>query len=308
MIDASHFDLNTAYASVDRHQLQDFEPYIYRTRDLGKTWQRITKGLPGGVYVHVVKEDPKRRGLLFAGTERGAYVSFDDGDSWLPLQLNLPTTSVRDFEVYENDLIVATHGRGFWVIDDIAPLRQLDAAQLASDAVLFQPSDAIYYNQGGDDGTPLQKDEPQAENPPNGAAIDYYLKSAASGTVTLEILDAGGRVVHTFSSGAPAEAEGAGGPARRRPGIPNTTALWRPAPVPFATSAGMHRVVWIPVKEMPGGGAGGGGFGRRRIPLLGAFTARLTVDGKTYTQPVTVKPDPRGVPGVEDEDDGNDDS
>ncbi len=309
MIDASHFDFSTAYASVDRHQLQDFEPYIYRTRDLGKTWQRITKGLPAGVYVHTVKEDPMRRGLLFAGTERGAFVSFDDGDSWLPLQLNLPVTSVRDFEVYQNDLIVGTHGRGFWVIDDITPLRQADASQLASDVVLFKPTDAIYYNQGGDNGTPLQKDEPQADNPPNGAAIDYFLKAAPSGSVTLEILDGSGQVVHTFSSGAPVEAAGGASPARRRPGLPNTTALWRPAPEPFATSPGMHRIVWVPVKDMPRGGpgGGGGGFGRRRIPLLGAFTARLTVNGKTYTQPFTVKPDPRGLPGVEDEDDGNDD-
>jgi len=307
-IEASHFDFNAAYASVDRHQLQDFEPYIYRTRDLGKTWQRITKGLPAGVYVHAVKEDPMRRGLLFAGTERGAFVSFDDGESWLPLQLNLPPTSVRDFEVYQNDLIVATHGRGFWVIDDITPLRAVEASQLASDAVLFKPSDAIYYNQGGDNGTPLQKDEPQAENPPNGASIDYFLKDAASGPVTLEILDASGQVVHTFSSVASVEASAGEAGGRRRPGLPNTTALWRPAPVRLATSAGMHRVAWLPVKDMPRGGAGGGGFGRRRIPLLGSFTARLTVNGKTYTQPFTVKPDPRGLPGVEEEDDGHDDS
>jgi len=306
-IEASHFDFNSAYASVDRHQLQDFEPYIYRTRDLGKTWQRITKGLPAGVYVHTVKEDPMRRGLLFAGTERGAFVSFDDGESWLPLKLNLPPTSVRDFEVYQNDLIVATHGRGFWVIDDITPLRAVEASLLASDAVLFKPSDAIYYNQGGDNGTPLQKDEPQAENPPNGASIDYFLKDTASGPVTLEIVDASGQVVHTFSSVASVDASTGEPGGRRRPGLPNTTALWRPAPVRLASSAGMHRVAWLPVKDVPRGGPGGGGFSRRRIPLLGGFTARLTVNGKTYTQPFTVKPDPRGLPGVEDEDDGHDD-
>ncbi|OYV66463.1 MAG: hypothetical protein B7Z72_11305, partial [Gemmatimonadetes bacterium 21-71-4] len=126
MIEASHFDFNAAYASVDRHQLQDFEPYIYRTRDMGRTWQKITGGLPAGVYVHTVREDPMRQGLLFAGTERGAFVSFDDGDHWQSLQLDLPVTSTRDFEVYGNDLIVATHGRGFWVIDDISALRQLN--------------------------------------------------------------------------------------------------------------------------------------------------------------------------------------
>ena len=191
-VEASHFDFNAAYASVDRHQLQDFEPYVYRTRDMGKCWQKITSGLPAGVYVHAVKEDPKRQGLLVAGTERGAFVSLDDGDNWHPLQLNMPVTSVRDFEFYENDLIVATHGRGFWVIDDISPLRQVNDAVLAADAHLFKPADAINVLQGGDNGTPLQKDEPQAMNPPNGAVIDFYLKSAATGTVTLEILDAAG--------------------------------------------------------------------------------------------------------------------
>ena len=189
-IEASHFDPNAAYASVDRHQLQDFEPYIYRTRDLGKTWQPITTGLPAGVYVHTVKEDPMRRGLLFAGTERGAFLSFDDGDHWQPLQLNLPVTSVRDFEIYGNDLIVATHGRGFWVIDDISPLRQITDAVLRADAYLFKPADGINVIQGDDNGTPLQKDEPQALNAPAGATIDYYLKSASTGPVTLEILDA----------------------------------------------------------------------------------------------------------------------
>ncbi len=165
MLEASHFDAGSAYASVDRHQLQDFEPYIYRTRDFGKSWQLITRGLPAGVYVHTVKEDPSRRGLLFAGTERGAFLSFDDGDQWHPLQLNLPVTSVRDFEVYQNDLIVATHGRGFWVIDDISALRQLNSEILSAEAYLFKPGEAIAYQQGGDNGTPMQKDEPFAPNP-----------------------------------------------------------------------------------------------------------------------------------------------
>ncbi len=198
-VEASHTDFNEAYACVDRHQLEDFEPYIYRTRDSGKTWQKITNGLPPGVYAHVIKEDPRRRGLLFAGTERGAYVSFNDGDAWQPLQLNLPITSVRDFEIHGDDLIVATHGRGFWVIDDIAALRQLEDATRA-DVFLFQPADAVSVIAGGDNGTPLQKDEPQAENPPVGAYIDYYLKSAATGPVTLEIVDGNNQPVRAFSS------------------------------------------------------------------------------------------------------------
>ena len=195
------------------------------------------------MYVHVVKEDPKRQGLLFAGTERGAFVSLDDGDSWQPLQLNLPATSVRDFEFYENDLIVATHGRGFWVIDDISPLRQVNDAVLTADAHLFKPADAINVLQGGDNGTPLQKDEPQAQNPPNGAVIDFYLKSAATGPVTLEILDAAGATLRTFSTDAAAASPRRRG-GRGGGGIPNTSPLWRTPPEPFSASAGMHRVVW----------------------------------------------------------------
>jgi hypothetical protein len=290
-IEASHFDVSTAYASVDRHQLQDYEPYIYRTRDTGKTWTKITSGLPAGVYVHVVKEDSKRQGLLFAGTERGAFVSLDDGDNWQRLQLNLPVTSVRDFEIYNNDLIVATHGRGIWVIDDISPLRQLTSAVIASDAYLFKPSDFVYVGQGGDNGTPLQKDEPQAPNPVNGAAIDYYLKGDTSGPVSLEILDAGGNVVATFSNAPPnanaAGRGGRGGAGGGGGGIPNVSPLWRPTPEPFATTAGMHRIEWTPVAA--GGGRGRGGRGGGGAPLTGMFTVRLTAGGKTYTQIFNVK-------------------
>jgi photosystem II stability/assembly factor-like uncharacterized protein len=294
MIEASHFDANTAYASVDRHQLQDFEPYIYRTRDLGKTWQKITRGLPAGLYVHTVKEDPMRRGLLFAGTERGAFMSLDDGENWEPLQLNLPVTSVRDFEIYGNDLIVATHGRGFWVIDDISSLRQVTPTILAGDAYLFKPGESINEQQGGDNGTPLQKDEPQASNPPNGAAIDYYLKATPNGAVTLDILDASGQVLHTFSSEGSAEgpAAGRGGRGGRAGGIPTVSALWRPTPEAFSTAPGMHRVVWNPVAPLPNG-ARGFGRGNQGTPLTGTFTARLSAGGKTYTQTFVVKPDPR---------------
>jgi photosystem II stability/assembly factor-like uncharacterized protein len=291
MLEASHFSAGAAYASVDRHQLQDFEPYLYRTRDFGRSWQQITAGLPPGVYLHTVKEDPLRQGLLFAGSERGVFVSFDDGDHWQALQLNLPVTSMRDFEIYGNDLIVATHGRGFWVIDDISPLRQLNDAVLQAEAHLFKPTAAINVLQGGDNGTPLQKDEPQAQNPPNGAVIDYYLKSAASGPVTLEILDAGGATLRSFSS-EPGAQPAAGAASR----IPNTSALWRPAPEPFSAGPGLHRVVWNPVAPASGGGGGAGGFGGGRggaARLTGSFTAKLTVNGKSYTQSFEVKPDPR---------------
>ena len=297
-VEASHFDFNTAWASVDRHQLGDFEPYVWRTRDLGRTWEKVSDGLPAGVYVHTVKEDPTRRGLLFAGTERGAFVSFDDGDHWQPLQLNLPPTSVRDFAVYGNDLIVATHGRGFWVVDDVSPLRQVSPSVLAADAHLFQPADAVNVIQGGDDGTPLQKDEPQAPNPPQGTAVDYWLRAApAAGTaVTLEILDAGGATLRTWSSAAPSGADSsAAGAARSPAGLPRVAAMWQTVSEPFATGPGLHRVIWRPVAPPPPGprGGGGGPFGRPVRLLTGVFMARLTVGGQSYSQTFRVLPDPR---------------
>ena len=295
MIEASHFDQATGYASVDRHQLQDFDPYIYRTRDSGKNWQKITKGLPAGVYVHTVKEDPQRKGMLFAGTERAVYFSLDDGDNWHPLQQNLPVTSMRDMEIYLNDLIIATHGRGFWVIDDISPLRQLDASLMKSDVWLFKPADAVNFISSDDNGTPLQKDEPQAQNAPNGATIDYYLGKTASGPVTLEILDSAGASLHTFSTDPSLETRAPAGRRNAAGGIPSVSPLWRTAPEPFSGSAGMHRVVWTAVAPPPPAPAGGGGGGefREQTPLTGTFTAKLTANGKTLTQAFVVKPDPR---------------
>ena len=292
MVEASHFDPNAAYASVDRHQLQDFEPYIYRTRDLGQSWQKITNGLPAGVYVHSIKEDPQRRGLLVCGTERGAFLSFDDGGSWQPLQLNLPVTSVRDFAFYENDLIVATHGRGFWVIDDISTLRQATEAIAKSDVYLFKPADPINDQQGGDNGTPLQKDEPQAPNPPNAAYIDYYLRTPSTDPVMVEVLDSTGTVVATYSSDPtrqpPPPARGGFGGGRPG-GIPNTSPLWRQPPEPMSAAAGMHRVAW---NLAPAGGFGGGPRAETP-PIVGSYTVRLTVGARTLTQPITIRPDPR---------------
>jgi hypothetical protein len=274
---------------------------------MGKTWQKITTGLPAGVYVHAVKEDPQRKGLLFAGTERGAFVSFDDGDHWQPLRLNLPVTSVRDFQVYGNDLIVATHGRGFWVMDDISPLRQLNDTVLAGDAYLFKPADAINVIQGGGNGTPFQRDEARTDNPPDGVIIYYSLKSGAAGAVTIEILDDKGTTLETFSNVPQAQGQGAGrgtgvpgGPGGGAGGgIPNTSALWRVPPEPFSAAAGLHRAVWRAVVRPQRGGPGGGGgiFGGPVTPLTGTFTAKLTVNGKSQTQTFVVKPDPRNSEG-----------
>jgi hypothetical protein len=239
-----------------------------------------------------VKEDPKRKGLLVAGTERGVYASLDDGESWQSLQLNLPVTSMRDFEIYGDDLIVATHGRGFWVIDDISPLRQASDELLAADAHLFKPADSINVLPSDDNGTPLQMDEPQAPNPPIGAAIDYYLRSPASGPVMIEILDASGVRLHLFSSDP-----GSSAPAHRRRrtangGIPNVSPLWQAAPDPLPGAAGMHRVVWTPLSVEQS--AQGGPEGRvAPTPLSGTFTAKLTANGRIYTQTFVVKPDPR---------------
>jgi photosystem II stability/assembly factor-like uncharacterized protein len=291
MIDASHFDVKEAYAAVERHQLEDYEPHIYRTRDAGKTWTEITRGLPAGVYVQTVKEDPQRRGLLFAGTERSVSVSFDDGDHWQTLQLNLPPASMRDLAVHADDLIVATHGRGFWVLDDITALRQI--GEVAAD-YLFRPADAVELTPGSDNGTPMPRDEPLAENPSYGALLDYYLRSNASGVVTLEIIDPAGEVIRRYASDDKSPAV--------NPDTLSIPLFWVRRQEPLSAAAGMHRWIWdlrpAPAPRpagAPGGGGGGGGFGRggASAVLPGTYTVKLTVGGKSYSQPLVVKMDPR---------------
>ncbi len=292
MLDASHFEVNEAYAAIDRHRLEDYEPHLYRTRDGGKTWQQITVGLPAGVYMQTVKEDPQRRGLLFAGTELSVFVSFDDGDHWQSLQLNMPHASARDLAIHGDDLIVATHGRGFWVLDDITPLRQLSAEVLSAEAFLFRPADAYNSPPPSENGTPKPRDEPLAENAPYGAIIDYYLRAGAQGPVTLEILNPAGETVRRWSS-----------EDKFPPVDPNTLnipAFWVRAPEPLPASAGLHRWLWDlrptpPPRPAGGGGGGGGGIFGARAPavLPGAYTVRLTANGKSYTQTLVVKMDPR---------------
>jgi photosystem II stability/assembly factor-like uncharacterized protein len=286
MIEASHADANIAYAAVERHQLEDYEPHVYRTRDGGKTWQTITTGLPSGVYVQTVKEDPVRAGLLFCGTERGVFVSFDAGDRWQSLQMNLPPASMRDLAIKDDDLIVATHGRGFWILDNITPLRQIDAAALSADAILFKPADAYLLPEPSEQGTPLPKDEPAAENAPWGAIVDYYLKTAPGGAVTLEISDASGAIVRRFASDE-----------RPQPRDPNTLSVqtvWAPTGQPLSAAPGMHRWLWNLRGTPPAGGGRGRGAAAPSV-RPGTYTVKLTVDGRTFSHPLVVRPDPRGT-------------
>ncbi|HTS09558.1 MAG TPA: glycoside hydrolase [Candidatus Eisenbacteria bacterium] len=294
-ISASHFDEQTAYASVSRFRINDMRPYIYRTHDSGKTWSLITSGLPEFGPVDTVREDPVRRGLLFAGTENSVWVSLDDGDHWQSLQLNLPRTSMRDLWIHENDLIVATHGRGFWILDDIAPLREA-STEFATSIRLYAPAEAYRVQRDTNTDTPIPPDEPMAPNPPDGAIIDYYLPSAAS-SVKLDILDAQNRVVRSFSNTDKPEITDE---ELQKQLIP---LYWVRPQRQLSTEAGMHRWTWplhyaapsssrheYPIAAIP--------HNTPRLPLgptavPGNYTVRLTVDGKTLTAPLTVKMDPR---------------
>jgi photosystem II stability/assembly factor-like uncharacterized protein len=297
ILEASHFEAGAAYAAINRFRLDDLNPHIYRTRDFGATWQEIVAGLPGNAPINVVREDPMRRGLLYAGSETSVYVSFNDGDSWQPLQLNLPHTSMRDLTIHGDDLIVGTHGRSFWVLDDVTPLRQLSDEVARSGAYLFKPEEALRWRWNRNPDTPLPPEVPAGKNPPDGAILDYYLASAALGPVVLEILDASGATVRRLSStDAPLDMQKIAG---EHP-IPM---YWvRPSQI-LSGEAGMHRFVWNLRRESPK--ALSQEFPISAIvhdtPLLplgswvlpGNYTVKLVVDGKELTQPLTVKMDPR---------------
>jgi hypothetical protein len=294
-ISPSHFDEQTAYASVSRFRINDTHPYIYRTHDGGKNWTLITSGLPDFGPVDTVREDPVRKGVLFAGTENAVWVSFDDGDHWQSLQLNLPHTSMRDLWIHDNDLIVATHGRGFWILDDIAPLREATAA-LANSVHLFAPAVAYRLQRDTNTDTPIPPDEPAAANPPDGALIDYYLPSAAN-KITIEILDAQKQVVRTFSN---ADTSDITEQELEKQLIP---LYWVRGFKHLSSEAGMHRWLWrlhytapgsarheYPIAAIP--------HDTPRLPLgpnalPGTYAVRLTVDGKSFSAPLTVKMDPR---------------
>jgi photosystem II stability/assembly factor-like uncharacterized protein len=293
-MDASHFDTATAYAAVNRFRLDDLHPYIYRTHDGGKTWQKIVNGLPDEP-VNTVREDPERKGLLFAGTERSVYVSFDDGDHWQSLKLNLPPTSIRDLVVHNDDIVVGTHGRSFWILDNITTLRQASAQVAGAAAYLFAPQMTYRVRRNNNTDTPLPPEEPAGQNPPDGAMIDYWLKSAAAAPVVLEIRDAAGNLVRRFSSADKPETVNA-----KELNVP--TCWIRPARV-LSASAGMHRFVWdlhypepdalkheYPISATD--------HDTPRYPLgaavlPGRYNIALKVDGKLYPQPLHLVMDPR---------------
>ncbi len=287
MVEASHFDPGEAFAAVDRHRLNDQHPYIYRTRDFGKSWQLINTGIGDHSFVRAVREDPVRKGLLFAGTELGPYVSFDDGDHWQQLQLNLPVTPIYDLDIHDTDLIVATHGRSFWVLDDITPLRQAASQSSTAKAWLYEPARAVRVDNDAFLGTPYPPEEPQAKNPPDGAIIDYFLRDPAQ-LITLEIFDNANQLVRRYSSAKP--------PSGKHPPLP-IAERWFPKPEVLENTVGMHRFVWDLRWATSGEKTDGdednatAPKGPRVVP--GTYTVKLTVDGQPLTQKLTVIMDPR---------------
>jgi hypothetical protein len=295
-IEASHFDLNTAFCSASRFRVDELHPFVYRTRDGGKSWQAIVEGLPPDAPVNAVREDPVRRGLLYAATERAVWVSFDDGEHWDSLQGNLPHTSVRDIAIHDSDLIVATHGRGFWILDDISRLRQLSPVRL-KDVFLVAPATATRLTRSTWTDTPIPPDEPMAANPPAGAVIDYFLPREVQGTVVLEVLDAHGGLVRRYASDERPE------PSAEDLAHQLIPPYWVAEPRSLAKGAGMHRWVWdlrypppfaithgYPIAAVP--------HATPREPLgpvavPGIYTVRLTVDGRRIEAPLELKADPR---------------
>ncbi len=295
LIDASAHDVATAYAAIDRHQMDDITPHIYRTHDSGRTWTEITNGIPTGAYVHAVREDPIRKSLLFAGTETGVYVSFNDGELWQPLQLNLPVTAVRDLVVKGNDLVIATHGRSFWILDDISPLRELTSETAAANVHLFRPATAIRIRKNVAHDTPLPPETPAGKNPPAGAIIDYSLKSVPAGEVTLEIIDSTGVLVRKYSSNDP---------PRKIDDTQSFPTYWFNPPAPLSKKVGLNRFVWDLHYERPQalryGYSIAAAYGEDAImvpegPLVlpGRYQVKLTVDGRSYTAPLEVQMEPR---------------
>jgi photosystem II stability/assembly factor-like uncharacterized protein len=290
LMDASHTDKNTAYAAVNRIRLDDIKPHIYKTTDGGKTWKEIVNGLPNDP-INVVKEDPIKKGLLFAGSERAVYVSFDDGANWQPLRLNMPATSIRDLCIKDDDLVIGTHGRSFWILDDITPLRQLSSSLSGSSAIFYKPQTAYRVRWNLNTDSPIPQEEPAGENPPDGVAINYYLNEKAA-NISLEIVDAKGMVVRKYSSNDT---------LYKIPDV-NIPHYWiRPQPI-LSANAGSHRFMWDmhyqPLNVPPSYPIAA--IYMNTAPdatspwvMPGKYEAHLIVDGKKYVQSFEVKMDPR---------------
>ncbi len=322
-IDAGHFDAMTAYAAANTFRVDDANPHFFRTHDGGKTWTEIDNGIASGAVANSIREDPRVKGLLYAGTNAQVWVSFDDGDHWESLRLNMPAISVRDLQVKDDstclcaDLIAGTHGRGFWILDDVTPLRQTAAARAAAGAYLYKPVTAVRVRFATNDPTPWPPEVTAGQNPPPGGIIDYYLASAPSGPVTIDILDSTGRAVRTYSSADPVRRPDPAldsaaynrfceqTPTARDCGLP---LYWPAPPTIVSTDPGMHRLSWdlhyAPIPGDSDGPVGGdaavGAVPHRTYPLVnapwappGRYTVRLTVDGKSMTQPLVLRLDPR---------------
>jgi photosystem II stability/assembly factor-like uncharacterized protein len=301
ILEASHFDTNTAYAAINTLRLDDLRPHILRTRDGGQSWTEITRGIPNGGTINVVREDTQRRGLLFAGSEQAVYVSFDDGENWESLRLNMPATSIRDLVIKDADLIAGTHGRGFWILDDISPLRQITSDIARAAAYLFRPATAWRFRWNKNTDTPLPPDEPAAPNPPDGVIISYLLGPGVEGPVTLEILEAvTGEVFRKYSSADPDD-----------PPVPgrNIPDYWIRPQQKLSAAPGLHRFVWdvryappdvdrsYPISAVahntPKDPQG-------MFVLPGTYQVKLTAGGRTYRQAVVVRMDPRVKTSVAD--------
>jgi photosystem II stability/assembly factor-like uncharacterized protein len=294
ILDASHFDKSTAYAAINTLRLDDLRPHIYRTRDGGKNWTEVTNGIPENENTDVVREDPERKGLLFAGTERAVYVSFDDGEHWQSLRLNMGATSIRDLIVKGDDLCVGTHGRGFWILDNITPLRQLQDSLAKAPALLFKPQTAVRVRWNTNSDTPLPPDVAAGENPPDGAMIDYYIGVSISGPVMLEIKDASGATVRRYSSTDPLPSQDP---------MLNIPPYWVRPPQKLASEPGVHRFLWdLHYAPVPGVAPQYpiAAVYRNTAPaptspwaMPGAYTVVLTAGGKKYEQPLKLVMDPR---------------
>ncbi len=319
-IEAGHFDEGTAYAAANTMRIDDMNPHFWRTHDGGNSWTEINTGIAPGAVANAIREDPREEGLLYAATETQVWVSFDDGDHWQSLRLDMPAVSVRDIQVKDDttclcsDLVAGTHGRGFWILDDLTPLRQATEAQAAQGAYLFEPATAVRVRFGMNDPTEWPPELPHGENPPPGGLIDYWLPADVSGPVTLDVLDAGGKVVRSYSSDDPVlepdpalDPEGYDAICRADPTAPNCRVpLYWPAPqMVLSTRRGMHRFSWDlhfePIGDEPraGGGATGAVPGHTypnvEAPWAppGEYVVRLTVGGRQLTQPLSLRLDPR---------------